>query len=207
MLPPPALALTLVLAGCGAAGAPRPPGPPEAGAPSLAQPRRGPGGWRVHVQAPTTDVDGAPLPADAPRQIALYAGDRPCAGRPLGIFEPGKAVALPPEGGTFTVAVLVGGRPGRPSRLHVPAYTSPPPAPEPPLVQRRPDAAVDLTWLPNETPGAETVLLRNGSEVGRFAGDVATFTDRDAPVGPVTYTLRCVGPDFSTAVSPPATVP
>ena len=201
------------LAACGAAGAPRPPGPAEPLAPLGIEARRTPLGWELRVTPPRADTEGTPLPA-ASLRVAVFDAAAVCLGPPLVEGPPDQRLRLPPAAGSYDIATYSGRQLGASRRLDLPAWTPPPPAPDAPLIFRRADEVVELSWLPPSDPAAEVVVERDGQEVGRFAASVATLSDALEPrsgdaaaPAPPRYRLAIVGPDYRTAWSAAVSAP
>jgi hypothetical protein len=194
-----------LLLGCGAAGAPMPRRDGVPRAPTAVRVLRTETGWRVEVALPTHDVEAQALARPPLWGVfdATTFGERP----PLARAEPGRPVELStrtvPPGARLVVAAYHGRNLGQTHVLGLPPWTPPPAPPPPPLVFRRPDGAVELTWLPPDEPDVRVLVYRDTALLGTFDAATAATTDPTPGAAPA-YRVAALGPDFLTGVSSPA---
>lgn len=194
--------LMLAAAGCGVAGQPLPPGPVPPSAPTVTGWRATPDAIELIIQAPTADLDGAPM--SEPLTLAAHRGPD-CQGAPLAHGPTEQPMRLPPLRVATSVRVVAarGGHAGPPSAPVSVRWTPPPPAPEAPLAFVDARGTVQLSWLPPEAP--RVVILRDGARVAEVDAGEALWSDA-APPGAHRYQLVGQGPRFRTAPSPAAVV-
>lgn len=193
-----------LLVGCGAAGAPRPARDGVPAAPTGLRPLRTLTGWRIEGVVPAVDVEGHPL--DRPLQWGLFDAAELGLHPPLARAAAGTPLELP--GGAndparrLAVAAFHGHAVGEPRGLDLPVWTPPPPPPPPPLAFRRPDGAVELTWLPPDDASARIQVFRGETLLGVFDANVAATTDPSPGPAPV-YRVVALGDTYVTGGSPP----
>lgn len=199
-----ALPLLALLAGCGVAGRPLPPGPIPPAAPTIETIRRTPEGIEVMASPPRADIDGAPLAE--PPEILAYVDAPACRGVPTarGPANAPLRVPLRPEGAAeLRLVAALGVRQGPPSPPAAVTWAPPPPPPDAPLAYVDTAGIVQLSWLP---PAAQFVrVLRDDHPIAEVPADAAVHSD-PAPPGRHHYTLEAIGADFRTAPSAPAEV-
>lgn len=202
------LGLGAILAGCGVAGHPVPPGPLPPAAPADVRILSTPDGLEVHMTPPTRDIDGGAL--TAPPELLVFVDDPRCAGLPAGAAAASPlTLALKPDAPiTLRVAAAIGGRRGPPAPPLTARWAPPPPPPAAPIGFSTPDGGIQIAWLPPEPPVAEILVLRDGAIVGRAPAAQARFVDRPPP-GAHRYALVAATAIARSAPSPatPVTAP
>ncbi len=191
--------LSLLLVGCGVAGAPIAPGPVPPAAPGPPTVVRLVDGFEVVAAAPEVDVDGRSL--ETPATLLLFVDQPTCEGRPAAVAKPGRPLRLQTTD-TAPVSLRVvaarGTRQGAPSQPVRATWSAPPAAPEKPIAFVDGAGKVQLTWLPPEV--ATVRILRNGEPVGTAPAEASLYTDAPGK-GRHRYAVEGVGADFRTAPS------
>ncbi len=193
----------LLLAACGVAGRPLPPGPLPPGAPGAPHPRSAPEALEVTVPAPSVDIDGRSLGEGV--EVLLFVDRRACTGIPDARAPAGRPLRVPRPAGVVTLRAVaaVAGRAGPPGPAVTARWQAPPPPPEAPLAFVG-QGGVELSWLPPEN-ASHVRILRDGLAVAEVPAAAALHTD-PAPPGEHAYTLEALADTWVSGPSATATV-